>query len=209
MFAKLVNLWKRHRKEWQIATQLIDVLVAELSQPLIAPNLENSLERAGLPEDERRMVANGYRLRMIECHLFATHEAAAYGSAEEAIMRAPLDDAGRIDALTACLNGHGGIGLGAPLRPHAHVPLEVLQMVAEGLVDSAFAASDIGRTARRLKAFHRHVAEGYAYRVAEELVLGITIVGAPPASTRGNVLRSGGGLEFSPPPLFSSALRTA
>jgi len=209
MFAGFLNLWKRHRQEWQIATRIIDVLVAELGKPLVAPGLEDCLDRAGLPDDARRMVANGYRLRMVECHLFGTADPAPHGPAEEAILQAPLDDSGKIDALTACLNGHGGPGLGAPLRPHAHVALEVLQMVADGLVDSGFSVSDVARTPRRVKAFHRHVADGYAYRVAEELVLGDADHGAPPATVRGNLLREGGGPAFRPPPVFGAFLQAS
>jgi hypothetical protein len=74
----------------------------------------------------------------------------------------------KVATLAQHLNSHGLIGIGEPVRPYAFIDLEQLHMVEERMVSSALEL--YVRDEMVMELFHRCFADGYAYRIAEELV---------------------------------------
>jgi hypothetical protein len=158
------------RRERPQAFSILDVLRCEIDQPLDAPTFLEHVERAVEQPSSRIVMISGYRTRLIEQKLFGEGHLLVARIAEKVILELSRSDLEKISILAQHLNDHDLIGLGEPVRPYTDVDLEQLWVVADGVISANLNFHGIASDDAQLELLHRCFADGYVYRVAEELV---------------------------------------
>lgn len=152
------------------ALSIIGTLSNEISDPVAAARTLSHVQWTVRGERERGMTALGYQLRAVENRLFATSALWFFGAVEEAILALPISDIDKIKTLVVYFTAHNSIGIGDRVEPHTVIDIEQLNFAADALVNSSFEFFSIVRNDTTVELYHRCIADGYTYRLAEELV---------------------------------------
>lgn len=160
----------RKRRDTSQAHAIIGVLTKEINDPIAAAKALGHVQWTVSGDKARGMMALGYQLRRVESRLFATAPLQIAGLAENAILALSLYNDDKIEKLVDYLTTHTSIGIGEPIKPYAVIDIEQLWIAEDRLVNSSLEYFGIVRDDAIVELYHRCVADGYAYRVAEELV---------------------------------------
>jgi hypothetical protein len=124
-------------------------------------------------ESARALMRNGYRLRLAERKVMGARRLVPLGRIDE-LLRSSLSSQEKTVAIAEFLDTHEMIGLGDPARLYVVAQFSVVRQVFDDFVAHAIELNGPlgGDVGVQTELYHRHLAYGYVYKVAEELVSG-------------------------------------
>jgi hypothetical protein len=154
----------------KVADAILQAFALDKQQPLDAPGLENYLTQHFDDQGSRDLVRNGYRLRLAEQRIVSPRLLVASGEVDE-VLRSNKSSQEKAEVIAEYFDNHDIVGLGEPIRPYVLTRFNEIREVCERFVSMAREQNRIpDKRGMQAELYHRLVASGYAYRVAEELL---------------------------------------
>jgi hypothetical protein len=162
-----------------VAAAILQALVRDAREPLQALGLETHLTHAQLRHQASRdVVRYGYQMRMAEQRIMGPRLLVAQGQVHE-ILHSNKSPQEKTEAIAEYFEDHMHVGLGDPIRPYVLARFDEIRETCELFV-SGYKIPEDDVAGNEL--YRRLFADGYVYRVAEELVQGLSAT--PMADTK-------------------------